>query len=130
MAYNQVLEVSVNAVQTSDWEAVKRELEAKRQELLDGVVRAKALGQVEGENGVPDIADRATSAFQREFSVSLTENEVKLIKLIDEALERIATGKYGICVHCGNPIEEARLKAVPWARHCLACQELQDRGEI
>lgn len=123
-------EVAVNAVHASDWEAIKRDLEAKRQELLDGMVRAKALGQLEGENGVPDIADRATSAFQREFSFSLTENEAKLIKLIDEALDRIAKGKYGICVHCGKPIERARLAAVPWARHCLACQELQDRGEI
>ncbi|MGQ9494833.1 MAG: TraR/DksA family transcriptional regulator [Thermoanaerobaculaceae bacterium] len=120
----------MNAVHASDWEAIKRDLEAKRQELLDGMARAKALGQVEGENGVPDIADRATSAFAREFSFSLTENEAKLIRLIDEALERIAKGKYGICVHCGNPIERARLAAVPWARHCLACQELQDRGEI
>lgn len=123
-------EVLVSAARASDWEAIKRDLEAKRQELLDGMARAKALGQVEGENAVPDIADRATSAFQREFSFSLTENEAKLIRLIDEALERIAKGKYGICVHCGHPIESARLAAVPWARHCLTCQELQDRGEL
>ncbi|MCS7181562.1 MAG: TraR/DksA C4-type zinc finger protein [Thermoanaerobaculum sp.] len=111
-------------------EAVKRELEAKRQEILEGMARARALGQVEGETGAPDIADRAAFALQREFSFSLTENEGKLLKLIDEALVRLANGKYGLCVHCGQPIEAARLAAVPWARHCLSCQELQDRGEL
>lgn len=117
-------------MKAQDFEAVKRELEAKRQEILDGMARARALGQVEGETGAPDIADRAASALQREFSFSLTENEGKLLKLIDEALVRLANGKYGLCVHCGQPIEAARLAAVPWARHCLACQELQDRGEL
>ncbi|MGC8915870.1 MAG: TraR/DksA family transcriptional regulator [Thermoanaerobaculum sp.] len=113
-----------------DWEALKHELEAKRQEILEGIARARALGQVEGETGAPDIADRAAFALQREFSFSLTENEGKILKLIDEALARLAKGTYGLCVHCGQPIEEARLAAVPWARHCLACQELQDRGEL
>jgi len=120
----------VSAVHARDVEAIKQELEAKRQEILEGIARARALGQVEGETGAPDIADRAASALAREFSFSLTENEGKLLKLIDEALERLAAGKYGLCVHCGQPIEKARLAAVPWARHCLTCQELQDRGEI
>lgn len=111
-------------------EAIKQELQAKRREILDGIARARALGRVEGETGAPDIADRAASALQREFSFSLTENEGKILKLIDEALMRLENGSYGLCVHCGQAIEPARLAAVPWARHCLACQELQDRGEI
>ena len=65
---------------------VKKLLEAKRQELLEGVNRAREMGAVEAEAGAPDIADRATSAFQREFSFSLSENEGKMLRLIDEAL--------------------------------------------
>lgn len=120
----------MSVLETSDLQAIKQELEAKRQEILEGIARARALGQVDGETGAPDIADRAASALQREFSFSLTENEGKILKLIDEALQRLAAGKYGLCVHCGQPIEKARLAAVPWARHCLHCQELQDRGEL
>lgn len=120
----------MSALSVTDVEAVRRELEAKRQEILEGMARARALGQVEGETAAPDIADRAASALAREFSFSLTENEGKLLRLIDEALQRLSAGKYGLCVHCGQPIEKARLAAVPWARHCLACQELQDRGEL
>jgi len=120
----------VSAVDTSDLQAIKQELEAKRQEILEGMARARLQGQVDGETGAPDIADRAASALQRELSFSLLENEGLLLKLIDEALERLAKGTYGLCVHCGQPIEKARLAAVPWARHCLQCQELQDRGEL
>lgn len=110
--------------------AVKERLEASRRELVEGVSRAREMGSVETESGAPDIADRATSAFQREFSFSLSENEGKLLLLIDEALARLANGRYGQCVHCDEKIEPPRLQAVPWARYCISCQELQDRGEL
>ena len=109
---------------------VKTLLEAKRQELVVGVNRAREMGAVEAEAGAPDIADRATSAFQREFSISLSENESKMLRLIDEAMARLKNGCYGLCTHCEQPIEGPRLQAIPWARHCIACQELQDRGEF
>ncbi len=115
---------------TIDLKLVRARLEAKRAELLDGVARAREIGAVETDAGAPDIADRATSAFAREFSFSLSENERGMLRLIDEALARLDNGRYGICVHCGERIEPPRLNAVPWARHCIACQELQDRGEI
>jgi DnaK suppressor protein len=109
---------------------VKKLLEAKRHELLEGVNRAREMGAVEAEAGAPDIADRATSAFQREFSFSLSENEGKMLRLIDEALARLSNGVYGLCTHCEQPIEPPRLLAIPWARHCISCQEQQDRGEL
>jgi DnaK suppressor protein len=114
----------------TDIKAMRKQLQAKRKEVMEGVSRAREMGSVETESGAPDIADRATSAFQREFSFSLSENEGKMLKMIDEALARLEIGKYGLCVHCEQPIEKQRLQAVPWARHCIACQELQDRGEI
>ena len=105
-------------------------LESKRKELLENVARARAMGTDDADAVSPDIADRATNAFQREFSISLSENEGKMLRLIEEALERLAGGTYGKCTHCGQPIEQPRLEAIPWARHCIACQELQDRGEL
>jgi RNA polymerase-binding transcription factor len=111
-------------------EIVREKLQVKRTEFLEGVARARELGAVQTEVGAPDIADRASSAFQREFSFSLSENEGKVLRLIEEALARLENGRYGLCVHCEEPIEAARLEAIPWARHCIACQELQDRGEL
>ena len=115
---------------TVDLKAMRRQLQAKRQEVLEGVSRAREMGSVETESGAPDIADRATSAFQREFSFSLSENEGKMLRMIDEAIARLENGRFGLCVHCEQPIERQRLQAVPWARHCIACQEQQDRGEM
>jgi DnaK suppressor protein len=113
-----------------DVKAIRRQLQTKRQEVLEGVSRAREMGSVETESGAPDIADRATSAFQREFSFSLSENEGQMLRLIDEALARLENGRFGMCIHCEQPIEKQRLQAVPWARHCIACQEQQDRGEL
>jgi DnaK suppressor protein len=45
------------------------------------------------------------------------------LRLVDEALDRLATGDYGICLGCDEPIAEKRLRALPWARYCVACQE-------
>lgn len=111
-------------------EVMREQLMAKRQQLLEGVSRARQMGAVETEAGAPDIADRASSAFQREFSFTLSENEGKMLRLILEALARLENGRFGLCVHCEQPIELPRLEAIPWARHCIACQELQDRGDI
>ncbi len=113
-----------------DLKGVRKQLDTKRKELLEGVNRAREMGAVEAEAGAPDIADRASSAFQREFSFSLSENEGKMLRLIEEAIARLNAGRFGLCTHCGQQIEQPRLKAIPWARHCIACQELQDRGEI
>ncbi len=116
--------------QTIDLEKTRRQLEEKRRELLVGVSRAREMGAVETESSAPDIADRATNAFQREFSFSLSENEGSLLKLIEGALKRLDSGKFGLCSHCEQPIEKPRLRAIPWASHCIACQELLDRGEL
>ena len=116
--------------QTLDLEAIKEQREKQRAELLDGVSRARQLTSEESEAGAPDIVDRATSAFQRDFSFYVSENEARLLRLIEEALARLQNGRYGRCVSCSEPIERPRLEALPWARHCIACQELQDRGEL
>ncbi len=45
------------------------------------------------------------------------------LRLVDQALDRLQTGDYGICLGCGSPIPEKRLMAIPWASHCVPCQE-------
>ena len=37
-------------------------------------------------------------------------------------------GEYGVCVNCGQEVQPKRLEAVPWARYCITCQDLQERG--
>jgi len=48
--------------------------------------------------------------------------------LVSEALQRIEDGSYGSCADCDDPISEKRLRAIPWAKYCIHCQEMQDRN--
>jgi len=45
------------------------------------------------------------------------------LRLVEEALDRLDAGDYGVCLACDEPIAEKRLRALPWARYCVACQE-------
>jgi DnaK suppressor protein len=111
---------------TSD--KVKKRLLAKREELLQDLLKNREVSDETVDESAQDMADRATSAYTKEFAYSLSENDRKTLVLIDEALVRLDDGTYGTCVHCAAPVQEKRLEAVPWARHCLDCQELQDKG--
>ena len=80
------------------------------------------------DDGTQDIADKATNAYNKEFLFSLTDAERDLLGLIDEALSRIEERDFGVCGSCSNDIKQTRLEALPWAKYCLNCQELQEQG--
>ena len=48
--------------------------------------------------------------------------------LVAEALERIETNTYGVCLECEEPISAKRLAALPWAKYCISCQDAKDRA--
>lgn len=75
-----------------------------------------------------DIADKAVSSYTREFLYSLNDTERNTLIKIDQALGRIEDGSYGFCLNCGVPMIEKRMNAVPWAPHCVDCQELAEKG--
>jgi DnaK suppressor protein len=102
----------------------------KRAELLDRVRAVRSRDPESTGGGSPDLGDRALSTVTRELLFSLSTSERDILRRIDAALDRIEAGSFGTCLHCGKKVQSGRLQAVPWARHCIECQELQDRGEI
>ena len=113
----------------------KRKLKVYRDMLLDmreglvgQVMEAEQYSRERDSEATQDPADMAANAYTKELLFSMSANDRQLLELIDEALERIEEGEFGLCVHCGEPMQEKRLEAVPWARHCLRCQDLQERG--
>jgi DnaK suppressor protein len=111
-------------------ERFRKLLDVKRAELL-GRVQAARSSETEGnDTDAPDLGDRALSSVTRDLKYQLTTGERDILRRIDAALDRIEAGEYGVCVHCSKKVQMGRLQAVPWARHCIECQELQDRGEI
>jgi DnaK suppressor protein len=72
------------------------------------------------------MADMGTDTYDREFGIAVATTEGNLVYLIDLALRRIEEKTYGLCETCGKSIKVERLKAVPWARLCIACKEAEE----
>jgi DnaK suppressor protein len=100
----------------------------RRQSLVGQVQQAELYSRERDAEATQDPADMAANAYTKELLVSMSDNDRQLLNLIDEALERMDDSGYGKCVRCGQPLPEKRLEAVPWARHCVRCQELHERG--
>lgn len=75
-----------------------------------------------------EYADAGTFTFERERDLSLGNNIRDLLDKVGHALRRIAEGSYGICERCGQPIDKARLKALPYSSLCIRCKQLEERA--
>ena len=75
-----------------------------------------------------DLADVASSTFEREKGLALESSVQHMLTQVEEALQRMEDGTYGICVRCGNPIDLARLRVLPYATLCIRCKELEERN--
>jgi len=76
------------------------------------------------------MADLGTDNYEQEFALGLMDSERKLLQEIDDALQRIEEGTYGICQGTGRPISKARLEAQPWARYCVEYARLLEKGIV
>jgi DnaK suppressor protein len=78
----------------------------------------------------PDPVDLAVQNYSKNVMLAVSENESRQLQMVDEALQRIEDDEYGMCQNCSNQIPPKRLQAIPWARFCLNCQELLEKGLI
>ena len=86
--------------------------------------------ELTGNNEVfADLADRASAESDRTLTLRLRDRELRLIRKIRQALQRIDDGTYGICEECGDDISLARLKARPVTRLCINCKARQEADE-
>lgn len=108
----------------------RQKLLAKQRELHLMVSKTDQDGRTADEEGTQDVADKAANAYTKEFLFHQSNDNRKILQLVNEALYRLKEGAFGICVECGNQVQEKRIDAVPWARHCIECQEKQDKGLI
>ena len=109
-------------------EAFKKRLEERQRELRSNVSRNEQDGRAADLDTAQDIADRASSSYQKEFLFHQSSNERQLLQMVEGALSRIREGTFGECISCGNEINAKRLEAVPWTRYCIECQEKLEQG--
>jgi RNA polymerase-binding protein DksA len=111
---------------------------AKRQSLLGDMTRMEAEAlRTNRQEGTGDLskvpthdADVGTDNFEQEFTLGLLESERTLLAEINEALERIDKGTYGICLGTSLAIGKSRLKARPWAKYCIEYARMIEKGLV
>jgi DnaK suppressor protein len=108
-------------------EESKARLLAERANLVEAI---NPKGLKIDENDSADPLDVSAQDYAKIVMISVNENDSKLVNLIDEALERIEDEEYGICKNCKKDVGIKRLEAIPWAKYCINCQELLEKGLI
>jgi len=109
-------------------EVFRRLLLERKRGLAEMYNRNKTYGRLTEDEGTQDLADKASSAYTKEFLYSLSNTDREVLQKVDEALVRLETGGYGRCLECAAEINRKRLEAVPWASHCIVCQEKREKG--
>jgi DnaK suppressor protein len=106
----------------------KKKLQARREELIRTIARTEEEGRTADDDPTVDLADKAANSYTKEFLFGQTNTDRSMLALIDEALNRIKANTYGTCTECEEELQQKRLEAVPWARHCVICAEKHEQG--
>lgn len=109
-------------------EYYKKKLQTRREELLRNIARTEEEGRAADEDPTVDLADKAANSYTKEFLFGQTNHDRFTLALVDEAIKRIKQNEFGLCANCQQEVQQKRLEAVPWARHCITCQEKHEQG--
>jgi RNA polymerase-binding transcription factor len=96
----------------------------RRQEILDNQ-KPLADSMIDTNTRQGDLADQANGNNEVHIHLKLKQTDAKILIAIEEALQRVEAGSYGVCRDCGDEIARVRLEAIPWTRVCIACKEKQ-----
>jgi DnaK suppressor protein len=109
-------------------EYYKKKLLSRRDELVKTITRTEEEGRQADDDPTVDLADKAANSYTKEFLFGQTNTDRAMLNMIDEALKRIRSEEYGTCLNCQEEMQQKRLEAVPWAKHCITCQEKKEQG--
>jgi DnaK suppressor protein len=109
---------------------LKKVLLKEREEIVGEVRQIFESSKEMGQDGIQDIGDEAANIYNKQILLSLTESERMRLQEMDEALDRIKAGTYGICEECGEPIGLKRLEVRPVAKYCVPCLSKMEKGML
>ena len=107
----------------------KKVLLKEREEIIGGVKQIFESSKEIGQDGIQDIGDEAANIYNKQILLSLNENERLRLQEVDEALDRIENGTYGVCEECGGPIGLKRLEVRPIAKYCVPCKTKLEKSK-
>jgi len=105
-------------------------LRQQQRHLESSLLTAVQQGRQTVADDTLDVADQAVLSYQKEMIFSQGTEGHSQLSLVRLALERLHEGTFGECLHCGRPIGDKRLEALPWTPYCIDCQEKVENGEI
>lgn len=111
------------------YEELKRMLETRRDEILNEVQEKIRDVRTEGSAHkvrVLESGDGSEADIQEDIEFALIQMKAETLGKINEALVRLDEGAYGYCFECGEEINEMRLRALPFAVRCKACEEARE----
>lgn len=111
-------------------EKFRQQLETRQGELKRNLTNYAAEGRTSQSDTAQDVADQANDSYNKEFLLAQSSSDRQFLAMVESALERLRVGTFGECVNCGTDINAKRLEAVPWTRHCIACQEKLEQGRL
>ena len=109
-------------MEQGDVERLRQKLEFQRDETRQFLRRLEREVQALGAEATQDSADRCVISVSKESLFERSSQRRTVLRLIEAALKRISDGSFGICVGCGDDIQDQRLQALPWTQFCLRCQ--------
>jgi DnaK suppressor protein len=108
----------------------KKKLVTRREELMKTIARTEEEGRQADDDPTVDLADKAANSYTKEFLFGMTNTDRVILNQIEAALKRINNDDYGVCANCQEELQQKRLEAVPWAKHCISCQEKAEKGQL
>jgi RNA polymerase-binding transcription factor DksA len=121
----------MNALAKKQLEQLARSMAERKSRLLEEIRQALArtgrerYADLVGEAG--DAGDESAASLLRDVAEAGVVRDIGEVRDIVAAEERVATGRYGICIDCGEDIGYERLKAYPSAKRCLSCQQHREK---
>jgi len=113
----------------NDIEYFKQMLESRREQIVKNIAgSSKELDELHQNHDVMDEGDFASVSTDNMINEEILSSQQRELEEIDEALEKIKKGAFGICEMCEEPIGMQRLKVKPFAKYCIACRQIAEKS--
>lgn len=115
--------IPVTGISEAIGQQLRQILRDKRAGLMRGLGHRDEISIVRAA----DALDALQLSQERSLAIESLDLDTHLLRQVESALGRMDERIYGTCTDCGDPIPEKRLRALPWAIRCVACQEREER---
>ena len=109
--------------------SLRQMLSERRREMQRDVQGRIRSGRTDRPNDVGDNVEHSDADIQEDIELTLLQMRAETVIHLDEALVRLDTGEYGSCAECGGDIAERRLRALPFAVRCQACEKRREQAQ-